>query len=103
MDLFRPDLARTFRPGCSVVPAADLDMFRTCKSSIHTIAWFLLIAVEVMCRKSRRVLPIREGMSWTRAFGFFQFFLHLVLWLMASFVLHKTVYCPLKMVSRLLK
>ena len=40
MDLFKPDLARTFLPACSVVPAADLDMFLTCKSSIHTIAWF---------------------------------------------------------------
>ena len=45
---------------CSVVPAADLVMFRTCKSSIHTIAWFWLIAVEVLCRKSRRALPIRS-------------------------------------------
>jgi hypothetical protein len=32
------------------VPAADLDMFRTCKSSIHTIAWFWLIVVEHLCR-----------------------------------------------------
>ena len=45
MALFRPDLARTCFPGCSVVPAADLDMFRTCKSSIHPIAWFWLIAL----------------------------------------------------------
>ncbi|MNT73612.1 hypothetical protein D3C72_2123380 [compost metagenome] len=50
MDLFRPDLARTFAPGHSLVPAADLDMFRTCKSSIQTIAWFLLIVVVALCR-----------------------------------------------------
>ena len=50
MALFRPDWARTFFPGLSVLPAADLDMFFTCKSSIHTIAWFWLIAVEVLCR-----------------------------------------------------
>ena len=33
-----------------VVPAADLDMFRTRKSSIHTIAWFWLIVVVALCR-----------------------------------------------------
>jgi hypothetical protein len=37
-------------PGASLEPAADLDIFRTRKSSIHTIAWFWLIAVEVLCR-----------------------------------------------------
>jgi len=37
----------TFLPGVSVVPDADLDRFRTCKSSIHTIAWFwLMVAVN---------------------------------------------------------
>jgi len=54
-----PDLARTFLPGRSAVPVADLDMFLTCKFSMKTTAWFLLIAVEALCRKSRRVLPMR--------------------------------------------
>jgi|GEM_PF-3286350 len=31
------------------MPAADLDMLLTCKSSKHTITWFLLIALEVLC------------------------------------------------------
>jgi len=44
----------------SSLPAADLDRFRTGKSSTHTIAWFLLIVVVALCRKSRRALPIRE-------------------------------------------
>lgn len=58
IDLLRPDLAATFRPGASLVPDADLDMFRTCKFSTQTAAWFLLIVVEVFCKKSRRVLLI---------------------------------------------
>src|SRR5690625_7611510 len=93
MDLFRPDLARTFRPGCSVVPAADLDMFRTCKSSIHTIAWFWLIAVEVLCRKSRRALPIREGMGGTRAVAFVRVLRNLLLRLVACCGLGRAVSC----------
>ena len=51
-------------PGCSVEPAVDLDMFftfKSSKSSIHTIAWFLLIVV--LCRTSRRPLRIR---AWRR-------------------------------------
>ena len=79
MDLFRPDLARTCLPGFSVVPAADLDMLRTCKSSRHTIAWFWLIVVVALCRKSRRALPMQEWMRWTRAFAFFQLLLNLTL------------------------
>src|SRR5690625_3376005 len=99
MDLFRPDLARTFRPGCSVVPAADLDMFRTCKSSIHTIAWFWLIAVEVLCRKSGRALPMREGMRWTRVVASFQLLLNLMLRLMACCALRRAVSCRVKLLS----
>jgi hypothetical protein len=60
MALFNADLARTFFPGASAVPAANLDIFRTRKSSMHTIAWLLLIAVETLCRKSRRALAICE-------------------------------------------
>src|SRR5690606_39758241 len=48
MALFRPDLARTCFPGCSGGPAADLDMFRTCKTSIHTTARVWLIARAVL-------------------------------------------------------
>jgi hypothetical protein len=33
-----------------MVPAADADMFRTCRSSMHTIAWFWQIVVEALCR-----------------------------------------------------
>jgi hypothetical protein len=43
-----PALAFTLRPGFSIVPFADLDMLLTDKSSIHTIAWFLLSAHEVL-------------------------------------------------------
>jgi hypothetical protein len=50
MALLRPDLALTFLPGISVVPDADLDRFRTCKSSIHTTAWFWLIVVVALCK-----------------------------------------------------
>jgi hypothetical protein len=39
--------------GCSTVPAADRDIWPTCKSSMITIAWFLVMVVEVLCRKSR--------------------------------------------------
>jgi hypothetical protein len=57
MDLFRPDLARTFLPGASMLPAADPDILRTFKSSIHTRAWFLLIAVEALCQGMRDAIP----------------------------------------------
>jgi hypothetical protein len=59
MARFRPDLARTCVPGASMLPAADLLIWRTFKSSIHTIAWFLLIVVEALCRWSRRALTMR--------------------------------------------
>ncbi len=59
MDLFKPDLARTFLPSASAVPAADFDIFRTRKSSIPTIAWFLQTADEILCRKSRQALAMR--------------------------------------------
>src|SRR5690606_39731151 len=97
MALFRPDLARTCFPGCSVVPAADLDMFRTCKSSILTIAWFWLIAAEVLCRKSRRALPIRKWLRWTRAFALFQVLLHFALRLIACCALRKRSSRPLNL------
>ncbi len=88
MDLFSPDLALTFLPGDFLVPDADFDMFLTCKSSIHTIAWFWLIVV--LYRKSRRALPIREWIRWTRAFAFFQLLLNFVFRLMpaVSYVEH---------------
>src|ERR1700722_12039924 len=74
MDLFRPDLARTFLPGFSALPFADRDMLFTCRSSTTTIAWLLLMAVEALCRKSRRALAMRRWMRWTLAFAFFQLF-----------------------------
>ncbi len=49
MVLFSPVLARTFFPGLSLVPDADLDMFRIDKSSIQTIAWLWLMAVLTLC------------------------------------------------------
>src|SRR5437868_13495819 len=99
MDLFRPDLARTCFPGVSMEPAADLDMFRTCKSSIHTIAWFWLIAVEVLCRKSRRALPIRAWIRWIRPFAFFQLLLNFCLRHSACCALRRAVACRLKLLS----
>lgn len=60
MDLFRPDLACAFLRECSVLPAADRDRFRAGKPSIHTIAWFWLMTVMALCRKSRRALLMRE-------------------------------------------
>src|ERR1700692_1142300 len=56
--LFKPFFCATFLPGASSVPDADFDMLRTCKSSIHTIAWFLLICVEALCRKSFRAFAM---------------------------------------------
>jgi hypothetical protein len=48
--LVQTSLSPNVLAGASMLPAADLDMFRTCKSSMHTIAWFLLTVVEVLCR-----------------------------------------------------
>lgn len=79
IDLFRPDLVFTFFPSASLLPAADLDIFRTCKSSIHTIAWFWLIVVEHLCRKSRRTLAMRVWSFCTLVFAFFQLLLNFVL------------------------
>src|SRR5690554_4645190 len=76
-----------------VLPAVDPDMFRTCKSSIHTIAWFWLIVVLVLCRKSRRVLPIFWCSVVTLAF--FQLLLNFVLRLMACCGRRPSYPCPL--------
>ena len=72
MDLFGPDLARTFLPGSSNVPEAERDIFRTFKSSITTRAWFLLIIVVVLCRKSLRTLAIVRCRRWILALSFCQ-------------------------------
>ena len=45
IERFKPDFARTLRPGWLAVPAADFDMLATLKSSMTIIAWFLLIIV----------------------------------------------------------
>ncbi|EIQ29080.1 hypothetical protein SFK404_2048 [Shigella flexneri K-404] len=45
---FKPDFARTLRPGWLTVPAADFDMLLTFKSSMTIIAWFLLTAVVTL-------------------------------------------------------
>jgi hypothetical protein len=37
-------------PGLCMLPAAELVMLLTRRSSTHTLAWFLLIAVEALCR-----------------------------------------------------
>src|ERR1700689_3023350 len=83
MALFSPDLARTFLPGASALPLLDLDMFPTCRSSIHTIAWFWLIVVVALCRKSRRALPIRAWIACTLLLVFCQLRLNFTLRLMA--------------------
>ena len=59
MERLRPDLALTLLPGCSLVPAADADIFFTCRSSTMTTAWFLLMSDETLCRKCFLVLAIR--------------------------------------------
>ena len=59
MARFRPAFCLTCLPCCSLLPFDDLDMFVTCKSSIHTSAWFWLTAVLALCRKSLRALAIR--------------------------------------------
>jgi hypothetical protein len=64
MDLFRPDLARTLLRGVSCVPAAKLDMLPTCSPSTHTIAWFLLISVLSLCKKSLRTILQLAMVDW---------------------------------------
>jgi hypothetical protein len=97
MDLFKPDLARTFLPGSSSVPAADLDIFLICNSSTHTIAWFLLISVLSLCKKSLRTSAILEWIRWTFAFAFFQLLLNLVLQLIFCCALRNAASCRLKL------
>ena len=48
-------------------------MLRTCKSSTAIIAWFLLIVLDALCRKSERAFAMRAWMRCTRAFALFQF------------------------------
>ena len=72
MDLFNPAFARTFFPGASSVPEAERDIFRTVKSSITTTAWFLLIAVVALCKKSLRTLAILRCRRWILALIFCQ-------------------------------
>src|SRR6185312_7846563 len=71
--LFRPDFARTLRPGASAQPFAEMLMLRTCKSSTAIIAWFLLIVFDALCRKSARTFAMRAWIRWTRVFAFTQF------------------------------
>jgi len=59
-----------------LLPFADLLIFETFRSSIHTSAWFLLIAVEVLWRKSRRTFAIMLCSFWTFAFALPQFLLN---------------------------
>src|SRR5580692_7241807 len=99
MDLFRPDLARTFLPGFSALPLADRDIFFTCKSSIHTIAWFLLIVVVALCRKSRRQSPIRMWIRCTLLLAFCQFWLNWILRLSARCERRNWASCFLKLFS----
>src|SRR6267378_2776256 len=41
-----PDFGRTCFPGFAFLPLADADIFFTCRSSINTTAWFLLMSFE---------------------------------------------------------
>jgi hypothetical protein len=59
MERLRPDFALTLLACCSLVPAADADIFFTCRSSTMTTAWFLLMSDETLCRKCFLVLAIR--------------------------------------------
>ena len=54
-----PVFCFTFLPGCSTVPAADRDICLPAGFSTTTIAWFLLMMVERLCRKSSRALAMR--------------------------------------------
>ena len=72
MDLFNPAFTRTFFPGWSSVPEAERDIFCTFKSSITTRAWFLLIDVVALCRKSLRTLAILRCRRWILALSFRQ-------------------------------
>ena len=45
-------------PGSSKIPLADLLILETFKSSSTIIAWFLLIAVDDLWRKSRLIFAI---------------------------------------------
>ena len=65
MALFSPDLALTLLPGSSAVPLADRPMLLTCKSSMHTIAWFWLMVVVALCRKSFRQWAMRVTVDWS--------------------------------------
>jgi hypothetical protein len=47
-----------FFPLASRVPEAEADLFLTFKSSMTTKAWFLLIVVEALGRRSFRSLAI---------------------------------------------
>ncbi|EHQ8142915.1 hypothetical protein FYK26_24605 (plasmid) [Escherichia albertii] len=48
IEQFKPDFARTLRPGWLTVPAADFDMLLTFKSSMTIIAWALLMVVVTL-------------------------------------------------------
>ena len=74
---FRPDFCFTCLPWVSVLPLLDLDIFRICKSSMHTIAWFWL----------------------TLAFAFFQFWLNFTFRAIRRWYFTNRCWCFLKLLS----
>src|SRR5882762_3847215 len=58
MERFSPDLWATRFPGFALLPLLAALMFLTCKSSINTTAWFLLMSFEDLCTKSFLMLAI---------------------------------------------
>jgi len=67
MARFSPDFCATFF-------VADRLMLLTCKSSTTTIAWFLLMSFETLCRKFFLTLATLAYNRVMRAFTFRQFF-----------------------------
>ena len=64
-DRFRPDLARTFRPGFSGVPLADRRMFLWLRSSITTSPLASAISPATWCSQLSRmfVLLLRSALT----------------------------------------
>jgi hypothetical protein len=61
---------------CATFFMADWLMLLTCRSSITTTAWFLLMSFETLCRKSFLTLAILVCNLVIQAFAFRQFLLN---------------------------
>ncbi len=67
MERFSPDF-------CAIFFVADLLMFLTCRSSIQTTTWFLLMLFEALCTKSFLILATFVCNLLIQAFALRQFF-----------------------------